>query len=361
MTRRQAAFAIPGDINTVTGGYIYERRLLEELRALGHDVLHVELGGSFPQPTRQDMSHAVEALMALPPDRALILDGLVYGSIDTAGLAKVRAPIVAMIHHPLALETGLSGDEREHLYKTERDNLALAHKVLVPSAHTGEILHQDYGVPQNRINVVRPGLDRHAGEGMQSNATRGRHEGVPLILSVGIQHPRKGHDTLLQSLDKVRSLEWRAVIVGSAHDPAYASDLKRMVADLDLVDRVTLAGKISRAALDGLFETASLFALATRYEGYGMVFDEALAWGLPIVSCAAGAVPRTVPAKAGLLVPADDPTAFAEALNAVLTNGALRERLGGASQEAGKSLPSWQDAAKTAGAVLDQLPKSGGH
>ncbi|MEM9732286.1 MAG: glycosyltransferase family 4 protein [Pseudomonadota bacterium] len=361
MIRRQAAFAIPGDINTVTGGYIYERRLLEELRALGHDVLHVELGGSFPQPTRQDMSHAVEALMALPPDRALILDGLVYGSIDTAGLAKVRAPIVAMIHHPLALETGLDSDERDHLYKTERDNLALAQQVLVPSPHTAEILHRDYGVPQSRITVVRPGLDRTAGAGVQPNAKRNGGEGVPLILSVGIQHPRKGHDILLKALHEVRWLEWQAVLVGSAHDPAHASHLKNMVADLSLSDRLTLAGKIPRKALDKLFETASLFALATRYEGYGMVFDEALAWGLPIVSCATGAVPRTIPANAGLLVPPDDPTAFAEALNAILTDGALRDRLGAASQEAGKSLPSWQDAAKTAGAVLDQLPKSGGH
>ncbi|MEM9780634.1 MAG: glycosyltransferase family 1 protein, partial [Pseudomonadota bacterium] len=115
MSRRPAAFAIPGDITTVTGGYIYERRLLEELRVLGHDVDHIQLGASFPDPTPQNMTHAVEALSAIDPKRALILDGLVYGAIETAGLAQVRAPIVAMIHHPLARETGLSAQRRDHL------------------------------------------------------------------------------------------------------------------------------------------------------------------------------------------------------------------------------------------------------
>lgn len=78
-----AAFAIPGDINTLTGGYIYERRLLEGLRTLGHDVAHIQLAASFPDPSPEDMADAIAQLCALPEDRPLILDGLVYGSIAT--------------------------------------------------------------------------------------------------------------------------------------------------------------------------------------------------------------------------------------------------------------------------------------
>src|SRR5690606_30115723 len=142
----KAAFAIPGDINTVTGGYIYERRLLEGLRAQGRDVAHIQLGASFPDPTDADMADAATQLLALPPDRPLILDGLVYGSIDTQILRDMRAPIVAMIHHPLALENGLSAARRDHLFVTERDNLAQAAHVLVPSPHTAALLAADYGV-----------------------------------------------------------------------------------------------------------------------------------------------------------------------------------------------------------------------
>lgn len=344
---RPAAFAIPGDINTVTGGYIYERRLLEQLRVQGRDVQHFQLAASFPKPTSDDMTHAVEILAALDPARALILDGLIYGSIDPAGLAKVRAPIVAMIHHPLALETGLDATLRDHLFATEKDNLALARHVLVPSPHTAKILTSDYDVARDRITIAQPGTEVSGGTPAPIDP--------PLILSVGIQHPRKGHDVLLHALAEVRDLPWRAVIVGSVHDANHARELAQIVEKLDLSDKITLTGRLPQKALDGLFATASIFALATRYEGYGMVFDEALAWGLPIVSCATGAVPDTVPKGAGLLVAPNNAGQMAGALGRVLTDNALRMRMAKAALRAGANLPTWADTAKTAGAVLDGL------
>lgn len=351
MTKRAAAFAIPGDITTVTGGYIYERRLLEELRALGHDVAHLQLGASFPDPTQADMAHAVEALQALDPARALILDGLVYGSIDPDGLAGVTAPIVAMIHHPLALETGLSPSRRAHLLETERANLALAADVLVPSTHTAHILRTDYDVPPKKITIAQPGTERPTGARAPSHP--------PLILSVGIQHPRKGHDVLLRALAALTDLDWRAVIVGSVHDAAHAADLARLQADLGLRGRVDLAGRIPQAQLEDLYRQASIFVLATRYEGYGMVFDEALARGLPIVSCATGAVPHTVPDGSGLLVPVDAPDDLARALKRLLTDTDLRRRMGEVAAKAGAALPTWQQTAAIAGQVLDRLNAPG--
>lgn len=344
---RPAAFAIPGDINTVTGGYIYERRLLEELRVLGHDVQHIELGASFPDPSPDDMAHAVQALTALPPERALILDGLVYGSIDTAGLAKVRAPIVAMIHHPLAWETGLDAAVQDHLFRTERDNLALAAHVLVPSPHTASILTRDYDVPPDRITIAQPGTAPAPGTNQPSVP--------PLILSVGIQHPRKGHDVLLHALAQLNDLDWRAVIVGKAHDTTYANRLAALRDDLQLAGRVTLAGRVPQSQLETLYSQATLFALATRYEGYGMVFDEALAWGLPIVACDSGAVRGTVPPGAGLLVPPNCPSQFADALIELLNDPMTRAKMADEARAVGQNLPSWQDTARIAGRVLDRL------
>ncbi|OAN79062.1 glycosyl transferase family 1 [Jannaschia sp. EhC01] len=344
---RQAAFAIPGDIDTVTGGYIYERRLLEELRALGHDVAHVQLAASFPDPSDTDMNDAVIQLVALDPARALILDGLVYGSIATEGLARVRAPIVAMIHHPLALETGLATAQRMHLFRTEKANLALARHVLVPSPHTARILRDDYGVPGAKITIAQPGTDVKGGTPSPVD--------LPLILSVGLQHPRKGHDVLLNALAELRDLPWRAAIVGGVHDAEHAALLARMVTDLALADRVTLMGRVPQDVLDGLYATASVFALATRYEGYGMVFDEALAWGLPIISCATGAVPDTVPRGAGLLVAPDSAGELSGAVGRVLTDKALRGRMARIALRAGSELPTWKDTARVASGVLDGL------
>jgi glycosyltransferase involved in cell wall biosynthesis len=344
---RPAAFAIPGDIATLTGGYIYERRLLEGLRAMGREVLHLRLGPSFPDPTPADMADAVAQLRALEADRPLILDGLVFGSIDTAGLAGVRAPIVAMIHHPLALESGLGAARRDHLRRTERANLALARHVLVPSPHTARILAADYGVEPDRITIARPGTDRPLGPPAP--------ETPPLILSVGIQHPRKGHDILLAALAGITDLDWRAVIVGSAYDPPHAAELAALHDRLGLGGQVTFAGRVTPERLDALYRAASIFALATRYEGYGIVFDEALAHGLPIVSCDTGAVSQTVPGDAGLLVPPGAPDAFARALRVLLTDGARRRALAAAAARAGAALPGWDETARTASAVLDHV------
>lgn len=347
MTRRPIAFAIPGDINTITGGYIYERRLLESLREIGHEVTHIQLGPSFPHPTPEDMDHAVEALTALSPDQALILDGLVYGSIDTAGLSQVRADIIAMIHHPLALETGLDPAQSDYLFRTERDNLALAARVLVPSPHTAHILTSRYNVPPGKISIAPPGSDRRP-------ATRDP-QAPPLIISVGILHPRKGHDTLIRALHSLRDLPWSCVIAGGAHDPAHAKALTHLIADLDLSDRVSLPGRLTDTELDAQYRRASIFALATRYEGYGMVFDEALLWGLPIVSCATGAVPDTVPSDAGLLVPPDNPEALADALQRVLSEPSLRTDMEIAAARAGRTRPTWRDTAQIASDVISRL------
>lgn len=344
---KQAAFAIPGDITTVTGGYIYERRLLEGLRAAGRDVAHLVLGDSFPFPTPAHMDDALHQLQALPSDRPLILDGLVSGAIDPAGLAHVKAPIVAMVHHPLALESGLDPARKAHLFETERANLALFRHVLVPSPHTRAILIGQYGVPAAAITIARPGTNRPS--------LAAQPQQPPLILSVGIQHPRKGHDILLTALARITDLDWQAVIAGGPHDAGHAADLTAQHAALGLKGRVELAGRVEADRLARLFARASVFALATRYEGYGLVFDEALAHGLPIVTCATGAVPDTVPQDAGLLVPPEAPIPFADALRQVLTETGIRRGMAGASARSGATLPTWTDTAAVAGRVLDGL------
>lgn len=347
MKPTSAAFAIPGDITQPTGGYYYERRLLEGLRDVGHDVQYLQIGASFPDPTPDDMADLIAQLSTLEPTRPVILDGFLSATIDTDALSKLRVPTIAMVHHPLALESGLEAKQRAFLYRIERENLALVSHVLVPSPHTADTLAKRYDVASDRITVARPGTDRPILPPAPADP--------PLILSVGIQHPRKGHDTLLKSLAKLRHLEWSAVIVGAAYDATHAAKLQQLISAHDLGNRVRLAGRVSDDELAKLYSQASIFALATRYEGYGLVFDEALAAGLPIISCATGAVPDTVPPDAGHLVAPDDPEAFAGALNTLLADPSHRATLATAAQKAGHRLPTWLDTARTAGAVLDTV------
>ena len=343
----RAALAVPGDLATLTGGYIYNRRLLSELRAQGREVEHVALGPSFPDPTQADMADAARHLAALPADCAVMIDGLAMGAMDRAVLTGMRAPIVALVHHPLAHEGGLPADRRVHLHRTERDNLALAAHVVVPSPHTAALLIADYGVAEDRITIARPGTDRPMGQLAKLDP--------PLILSVGIQVPRKGHDILIRALAEVADRSWQAVIAGSALDADHAALLSRLVAEAGLTGRIRLAGRVPGDDLARLYRQAQIFALATRFEGYGIVFDEAMAHGLPIVTCATGAVPDTVAPGAGLLVPPDDPVAFAGALAQVLDDAGTRGAMASASATAGAALPGWHETARRVGAVFDRV------
>jgi glycosyltransferase involved in cell wall biosynthesis len=344
------AFAVPGDLATPTGGYHYDRRLLAELRRLGYEVTHIALGASFPEPTPAHTAEAAARLAAVPADCPVLVDGLALGAMDPSILEGTAAPIVALVHHPLALESGLAPARSAELKRSERENLARVAHVVVPSPHTARRLTVDYDVASARITVARPGIDRAP--------VRVRKAEPPLLLSVGIRVPRKGHDVLLRALARLRDRSWQAVIVGAAPDGAHAAFLEALRAELALRERVRFAGALDAGALARLYGQAHLFVLATRHEGHGIVFDEAMVQGLPIVACATGAVPDTVAPGAGLLVPPEDPEALAGALRRVLDEEDTYAALAAASASAGAALPGWETTARIVAGVLDHV--SGG-
>lgn len=350
MNPRPVVFVIPGNIDNETGGYRYDRRLLKELRASGHQVFHRSLGSSYPNPSSADAHEAAEKLANLPTDCIAIIDGLALGALDPAVIAALPVPFVALIHHPLASEGGLDEKTRDFLYTTERQNLGRAAHVIVPSPHTATLLVADYGVPSANITVAQPGVDRRRFTPQPSDP--------PMILSVGIQVPRKGHDVLLRALAEIVDLPWQVVIAGPVIDEAYAASLVRLRDDLGVSRRVQFAGQVPENELERLFCRASVFALATRFEGYGMVFAEAMVHGLPIVSCRTGAVPDTVPPAAGILVEPNEPRSFAEALARLLRDSTVHRSLSEGSARMGAELPEWSDTAHLVGLVLKGVAQS---
>lgn len=347
MTPRAITLAVPGDITRRTGGYIYDRQLVEALRAGGRQVDLLSLPAGFPDPSPAEMAAAVAALTALPPDRPVIVDGLALGAMDPDGVARMRAPLVALCHHPLGLETGLPPARAAALIACETANLARAAHVLVPSPHTARILTEGFGVAASRLTVALPGF---------APPDPVRHPATPpMILAVGLIAARKGHDVLIRALVQIADLDWQAVIVGGAVDAAVAATLETLRQDLGLASRLRLGGEVGADALRDLYRSATVFALATRYEGYGMVFAEALGHGLPIVATAGGAVPDTVPPEAGILVPVDDVDGLARALRTVLTDDSRRAAMSAAARAAAARLPRWSDTAALVGGVLDAL------
>lgn len=284
----------------------------------------------------------------MKPQRVLIVDGLAFSSLPAQALAGVRAPVVALIHHPLALETGLDPDRAPAVAATERAALIFAAGVVVTSPMTRDILVADYGVPADRITVALPGLDPgwRLVTHQRNDATDGAATAdPPLIVSVGSVIPRKGYDVLIAALEAITDIAWRAIIVGGLdRAPETVAAVRRQAAPLG--DRVAFVGEQDEATIRALYAQATVFALATRYEGFGMVFAEAMAAGLPIVLTRGGAAADVVPGTAGLLADIDDAEAVAAALRRILTEPALAARLAEGAREAGAAFHDWDVTAR---------------
>ena len=345
---KEVVFAVPGDLATPTGGYTYDRRIIAELPALGWRAQVLDLGDGFPRPSAPTRAAACAQLAALLPGRPVVIDGLAFGVLaDAASALRSRHPLVALVHHPLALESGLRAGEAAAFQQSERAALACARRVVVTSRATARLLAADYDVPAERMSVVEPGTDR--------NEVPPRTSGqVVALLAVGAVVPRKGYDVLVAALARLKNGPWRLVIVGDCdRSPDAARRLEADIARLGLAERVTMVGAVTPDRLAALYAAADLFVLPSHFEGYGMAYAEAIAHGVPVVGTTAGAIPETVPADAGVLVPPDDIDALAGALRRLIERPDERQRLAASARAA--RFPSWRDQAALFAGILEGL------
>src|SRR5262245_43157544 len=244
------AFAIPGDIELRTGGYTYDRRVMALLQQFGVRPAHLTLAGGYPSPTDDDLRATAEAFAKVPREAVLMVDGLAYGAMPTEVIARATCPIVALVHHPLCLETGLSAGRQAELKASETAALRLARHVIVTSGTTAAHLSADFRVAAEKITVAEPGTDPapRAAAGPQS----GTNPPSPVrLLAVGSVVPRKGYDVLVCALVQLSHLEWELVIAGDRdRSPETTRGLEAQIGSCKLSGRVRLAGSLDERALE---------------------------------------------------------------------------------------------------------------
>ncbi|MEO1001002.1 MAG: glycosyltransferase family 4 protein, partial [Pseudomonadota bacterium] len=319
----RAVFAIPGEISTRSGGYAYDREVLYAAPGVGLALNYLKLPGGFPHA---DGARVARALALLAEARApLLVDGLALGVLPAPEVAALEQPVVALCHHPLAFETGLDPDEADFMLIDEAAVLREVAAVVTTSETTAETLRTALRVPPERITVAAPGLARAP--------AAPRRGAPPVILSVGSITRRKGHDLLIKALATLTDLDWRLRILGSVEaDPAWAEELGVRIAIAGIAERATLEGAAGDGVLAAAYAAADIFCLPSRYEGYGMVFAEAMMRGLPVVGLATGAVPEVVPGDAGTLVAEEDVAGLTAALRRFITDRAAADRAAAAGR-----------------------------
>jgi glycosyltransferase involved in cell wall biosynthesis len=340
---KRFVFAVPGDLATPTGGYAYDRRMVAELLALGWDVEVADIGNEFPRPSERARDAAHARLLAVPAGTPIVVDGLAFGVLpELAAELHREHPLLALVHHPLALESGIAPAEAEDFRRRERTALCHTDRVIVTSPSTAQRLAAEFGVAPASITVALPGSEPRVPADARSS-----RNGPPALLAVGAVVRRKGYDVLIEALATLRDLPWRMTIVGDrTRSPATVAALDEAAQRHGLGERITFAGAVHDARLAALHAEADLFVLPSRFEGYGMAFAEAIAHGLPVIGTTAGAIPDTVPEGTGILVPPDDAAALAQALRHLITDNEKRETLAASARAAAARLPTWRQSAE---------------
>ncbi len=330
-------FVLPGGVDdpaSPSGGNVYDRRVIEELRS----VREIAVPGTWPQPGAAARSALDRALGGIPDGSVVVLDGLVACGVPEVVVphaARLRS--VVLVHLPLADETGLPPTVAARLDAAERDVLRAARAVVATSPSAAHRLASHHGLPQ--VHVVPPGTD----PAPPATGT----DGASRLLCVASLTPRKGHDVLVRALASVADLPWTCAFVGPERWP-----VRDLVHHHALDSRIELPGPLSGPALDRAYATADLFVLASLAETYGMVVTEALARGVPVV---ASAVPDAL-GDGGVLLPAGDVTAFGRALRRWLTDDDWRRDLRGRASARRRELSTWDETAARLAQVLASLP-----
>jgi glycosyltransferase involved in cell wall biosynthesis len=213
----------------------------------------------------------------------------------------------------------------------ERRNTERADLIVVPSRYSAKVTEAVYGVAPSRLAVVPEGIDLAEWQGRFATASRVARGG-PIVLAVGRMYPRKRFVDLLHAAARLRAeggaARFRIVGKGPEWDT-----VARVHAELGLTDTVTLLGDVTRDQLAAEYASADCFCLPSVQEGFGIVFLEAMAAGLPVVACRAAAVPEVVlDGETGVLVPPRDPDALARGLAQVLARPEWARGLGAAGR-----------------------------
>ncbi|HEY2271203.1 MAG TPA: glycosyltransferase family 4 protein [Jatrophihabitantaceae bacterium] len=320
-----------------SGGNVYDRQVIAGLAAAGWDVRTHPVPGAWPSPSTGAQAPVQAELDALAPGSVVIIDGLIASGVPRVLVrAAGRLALVVLMHMPVADEA-------------ERAAVTAARAVITTSEWTRDRILDLYGLPRATVHVAEPGV-------APADLAPGTAHGGRLLCVAAVT-PQKGHDVLFRALARLRSPDWTCRCVGPLdRAEPFVARLRRQVEVDGIADRVTLVGALGDTDTAAAYQRADVLVLPSRGETYGMVVTEALARGLPVIATEVGGVPEslgTAPSgRPGLLVPPEDDAALAGALQAWLTDPALRGRLRRSARERRHGLPDWSGTIERIARVL---------
>jgi glycosyltransferase involved in cell wall biosynthesis len=349
-------FITAGDPRRLTGGYLYHARVFAGLRARGMLIDELVASGADLVEQRAAADHFAASFSPQAYD-AILIDALARG-VCAPWIERWRAqrPVIVLVHQlPSEAEAEPAQIEAEHALEAP---LLQADRLIAVSMY-GRAALLARGVPPERIAVISPGFDRLSPDHVPREPSQ--PEGTVRALCVAQWIPRKGITTLIEAWAAGRWSNATLELVGETDaDARYAARVRAALASAGGTD-IAVRGTITDDALRAAYRAADLFGLPSRFEGYGMAYAEALAYGLPVVACEVGPIPALISPAAGLLVPPDDPAALTIALDRLIRDPSLRRRLAIGARRRAETLPRWDDAVDGFAQLLEQVTRRAFH
>lgn len=335
-------FIIPGNINELSGGYIYDKEIISALSSMGCEVILHQVLDDFPCPDERSLAHCRHVLKVIPDSATVVIDGLLAGT--TGALIKEHAErltIVSLIHLPRSV-SALNGEGiNEDLLNSEKTALHASQAIVVTSEFSrSSLLQPPYDCRKDKISVIEPG--RH---GTVRKISYGELPRRLLCVANIIQ--RKGYVTLLEALVNLTDIEWVLTCCGSAeYEPSYARHVMDMIRECGLEDRIIIKGPVSGKELDSEYLGADLFVFPTRYETYGMALTEAAGYGLPIVTSINPVTNKDLSLNAAVFFPPDEVITLREIMRELMTNPARYTELCEGANMHVPATRSWTECAE---------------
>jgi glycosyltransferase involved in cell wall biosynthesis len=342
---------IYGDLQNVSGGYIYDRMLVNHLQEKGDHVEVISLPWRvYPRHLCDNVSRPLRRRLERASLDVLLEDELSHPSlfwINRWLRDRVSYPIISLVHH-------LRCSEHRPIWKNriyqwiERRYLISVNGFVFNSRTTARVVEGITGSKRPAV-IAYPGGDRLNPKMEPAQILERARGETPLrIIFVGNVIPRKGLDTLISGLDRVARDAWHLNVVGSLTvSPDYVDAIRRLIARKGLTDQITLLGSLPDDELASLFTGSHVLAVPSSYEGFGIVFIEAMGFGLPVVASDVGAAPELIsPGRDGFLIRPGDTAGLAQCVEKLHGDREHLSRLGLAALERYSRHPTWTESSQ---------------
>jgi len=331
-------FLIPGDINTLTGGYVYDKNIIEGLIKSGYTVNVHQLSNDFPFPSEENLKKCEAIYKSIPNGNPVFIDSLAFGPIHNILLMyQNKNPVIAIIHLPLTKNPNFSRAEREQFFLPEQNALKLANKIVAVSEFTKQIII-DYGIETSKIEVITPGV-------FKMPKKQSYPDNPEKILCVGSYLPGKGQLLLVRALAKLKHLCWTLNMFGIQNfDLPYVQKIQTEIIAEHLDERIFINPPISGDKLTKAYLNADLFILPSFFENFSMALNDALNYGIPVITTDGGGIPLSVPKNMGIIIPKGNETDLKQTIENVLTDSLLYKNLCNAASDYYKSANTWENS-----------------